>query len=587
MSSRSGDKAGGPEPLSLLAAHAPDTIVAFGDMGERTARHLLLDAARIARKLPDATPGSHVLLVFEHDRYALAASLLAALERGHAISLAPNSRADSMLAVQRRSETVAVAHDTDAGAGLHVPRLLEEEDDTAALVAPLRLRSGVIATVFTSGTTGPMTAWRKTSAELVGEAQCLARSFALGPGDRIVGSVPTGHIYGLLFTVLLPLSVGAAFSRQTPLHAEAVSDIVLRHDATALVSVPVQLRALARSAPESLAPLKQVFSSTGPLPERVALEFADRHGIAITEALGSTETGGIAFRQRSGAKDDSWQPFDEVRVSVSTGGRLCVDSPFLHSDLARPFETADLVEIREDGSFEHLGRADGIVKIGGHRVSVQAVEDCLRELPGVDDAFVVATASHDVRGHQLLAAVAPANCDPEKIRRALLKRFEPSSLPRRMRCVDCLPRETNGKISRERFMRLFDLKEDGTPRNWDLEWSPAEIDPEAEPQTFSRRLCIPADYAWFEGHFEGYPVLAGAVQLKEIILPSIRLAFPALGPVRSMNRVKFNQRILPGDELVVQLKLQPSTEVVAFAIDRDGDSCSSGTLRFSKPGSGQ
>ena len=33
---------------------------------------------------------------------------------------------------------------------------------------------------------------------------------------------------------------------------------------------------------------------------------------------------------------------------------------------------------------------------------------------------------------------------------------------------------------------------------------------------------IPEDYVYFEGHFRGYPVLAGVVQLHELVLPSVR-----------------------------------------------------------------
>jgi acyl-coenzyme A synthetase/AMP-(fatty) acid ligase len=81
----------------------------------------------------------------------------------------------------------------------------------------------VLATVFTSGSTGPMLAAPKTAASLFGEAHALARSFGIGPGDRIVGSVPPVHIYGLLFTLLLPLACGAAFARETPHHAESIA----------------------------------------------------------------------------------------------------------------------------------------------------------------------------------------------------------------------------------------------------------------------------------------------------------------------------------------------------------------------------
>ena len=211
-------------PFELLGMHESDSVVAFGGAGTKTASDLLSDAKRISLALPPACENSHALLVFEQDRYAMAAALIGALDRGHAVALPPSSRRDSILAVHGRPETAVVVHDTDAGFPIRISDLLDGESERGAAhpspFAPMVPHAGVIATVFTSGTTGPVTAWPKTSAELLGEANMLGTNFEVGKGDRIVGGVPPGHIYGLLFTILLPLMRGAAFSRETPHHAE-------------------------------------------------------------------------------------------------------------------------------------------------------------------------------------------------------------------------------------------------------------------------------------------------------------------------------------------------------------------------------
>lgn len=569
--------------IALLAHHDAQALVAFGEAGDRRAADLLLDAARVARALPEPRPGSQVLLVFEGDRYALAAALLGSLHRGHAIALPPNSRRDSILAVREHPSTVAVAHDTQAGLEIDVPALLAGARDAAPLARPIRSPADVMATVFTSGTTGPMTAWKKSSAELIGEALGLARAFGIGPEDRILATVPAGHIYGLLFSVLLPLVTGAAFCRETPHHAEAVAHAARRHGATVLASVPAHLRALAASEAGALAPIRRVFSSTGPLPEATAFDFARRHALPITEILGSTETGGIAHRSRnpdaaSNAHADAWQPFEAVRVSVAPSGHLCVDSPYLYADLPRPFQTGDLVSALPDGRFEHLGRADGIVKIAGHRVALGDVEEQLRACAGVEDAAVVAIPAEGARGHQLLAVVAPADLAIGALRERLLERFVPTCLPRRIRCVEALPRESNGKLGREKLLRLFALDATGRPGTMTLAWSEAHSERSDERTRVERRVTIPRDYGWFLGHFDGFPVLAGAVQLKELILPSIEAAFPDLGRFRSMNRVKFNERIVPGDALVLRLTRKQDTPRVAFEVLRDATVCTSGTI---------
>jgi len=565
--------------FELLGLHEPDAVVAFGGEGTRTAADLLADAACLSRALPPAFDGSHVLLVFDEDRYWMAAAMLAAFDRGHAVALPPNTRRESILGVHQRPDTVTILHDSEAGFPIRIADVLAASDAGGEpLRAPVIPPPGVIATVFTSGTTGPMTAWEKGSAELLGEAAMLGAAFDVAKDARIVGGVSPGHIYGLLFTVLMPLMRGAAFSRETPHHAESVARCVEENAADILVTVPAQLRALEALAKGSLSSLRRVFSSTGPLPESVADAFNERHALPVTEILGSTETGGIASRTRQLEGSEAWRPFFEVAVSVSDEGRLLVDSPFVHAGLPRPLETADLVALNEDGSFAHLGRADGIVKIGGRRVSIQEVEDQLRQQPEVEDVAVVAIPAPGARGHQLLAALAPASLDTQALKSALLEKFEPTCLPRRFVCVDLLPRDLNGKAPRERILGLFDLRSDGRPKNWTLGWGRAMKSTEGETESLEIPVCVPEDYAWFEGHFEEYPVLAGAVQLKELVLPTVARAFPELGAVRRMSRIKFSGRITPGNDLSIRVERDARKGRVGFEIRKGGEVCSRGLL---------
>jgi acyl-coenzyme A synthetase/AMP-(fatty) acid ligase len=568
--------------LELLGAHRMDACVAFGGAGPKTASELLADAAHVSRALPPASDQSHVLLVFERDRYQMAAALLGALDRGHAVALPPTLRREAIWSVRQRPETVAMVHDTDAGIDFRVSDLIDRAPAGPPLTAPIVPGRRVMATVFTSGTTGPMTAWRKTAAELLGEAHSLGATFRIDAGDRIVGTVPPGHIYGLLFTILLPLARGAAFSRETPHHAESIAHCANAHRASVLVTVPAHLRALSALEAGALSNLRRVFSSTGPLPEPVVRAFAKRHGLPVTEVLGSTETGGIAWRERRGGEASSWRPFASVRVAVGPGGRLRVDSPFVHADLPRPFETADLVRMNEDGSFEHLGRADGIVKIGGHRVSIQEVEGCIRQQPGVEDVAIVAIPAEGARGHQLLAAVAPASVDLANLKAALLKRFEPTCLPRRIVRIDELPVESNGKTQRERILRLFGLKPNGQPFDWTVEWDEPKAESRGPRESISFGVRLPEDYGWFEGHFDGFPVLAGAVQLKELVFPAIARAFPDLGDVIAMPRIKFPGRITRGDSLTVRIERGVRAGRVSFEI-RNGEQVRTyGTLILSQ-----
>ena len=174
----------------------------------------------------------------------------------------------------------------------------------------------------------------------------------------------------------------------------------------------------------------------------------------------------------------------------------------------------------------------------------------------------------------------PSDCDTARLRAALLERFEPSCLPRRLLAVESIPREENGKLPRARMLALFGLRADERPLEAALEFGALAREASGEPERVQVDVKLPEDWSWFDGHFEGYPVLAGAVQLKELVLPVVARAFPGLGSVESLQRVKFSGRIVPGDALTVVLERTRSRQRVHFEIRRHGELCSSGTLAF-------
>lgn len=553
-------------------------MVAFGEGGPRVASDLRRDVAIVAAAIEAAHPerdeGAHALLVFDNDRYAFTVALLGAWSAGLAVALPPNGRAQTIASLLGRPEVICLLHDTRAGGHLQVPRLLEgptRAEPTPALPLP-----PVAATVFTSGTTKDSEAWPKTADQLLGETGVLARTFQIEPGGRSVVTVPPAHLYGLLFGVLLPLSTGGAFLRETPLLPEAVASRVEAAGADTLVSVPVHLRTAQTIEPARLASLRRVFSSTAPLDEATARSFAQTHGVPITEIFGSTETGGIAWRRRD--QGDRWCPLAGVSVSVDDRGHLQIDSPFLPPDAVRPWTTADLAEAGPEGSFIHRGRADGVVKIGGRRVSLPQLQRWLLAQPGVLDAELTSVPAPG-RGARLLAAVVAPGRDEQLLRQDMLESFPPSIVPRRLLLVDHLPREPSGKLPRRLLLALFGLRPDGNPPSARLGLGDPVVDPE-DPRVFTASVAIPTDYVYFDGHFDAYPILAGVVQLHEVIVPLVEQLRPHWGPLRELLRLKFSGRIVPGDEVSVTLRFAEERSDCDFEITRGDTRCSGGRLRF-------
>jgi acyl-coenzyme A synthetase/AMP-(fatty) acid ligase len=532
-----------------------DAPFAVGDE-PRTWGQLLADVESVAATLGDA---SGEVVVACGDRYVGAVALLAAWRAGRVAALPPNGRPETIDALAEARGISLILHD-GGGSGAR-----------ARDVRPLLGRGGAggdlpslpagktIACVYTSGSTGASVACPKTAGQLLGEAAMLARTFDVGPGARVLATVPSLHIYGLLFGTLMPLMGGGALVRATPLHAETIAAAVRAFEADVLCGVPAHLRGLAELPPGALAPVRRLFSSAAPLEAETASRLAGVLGFGPTEILGSTETGGIAWRD--GTVGSAWRPLPGVEVSTDADGAMLVRSPFVQA-AGDAYRGADAIRALPDGRFELVGRADGILKIGGTRVSVAEIERRLRGAPGVTDAAVVAVDVGGARGHELWAAVAPATLDAGALRAELRRHVDAVAVPRRFRAVASLPREDSGKLTRERLLALF-----------------GRAGAAATAERHAQPFHVPADWKYFQGHFEGFPLVAGVVQMTEIVLPGIAARWPHLRHPRRVTNLKFRSPINPGDGISVELTLL-APHKVGFALRRRDDLMSSGALEF-------
>ena len=538
----------------LLGCHAANDLVCFGGEGERTAAALLGLAMRIASELPEAAAGAGAVLACR-DRYFFCAALLGALQRGYRVMLPPNGQPETIRELARSAD--ALLHDVPGGAGLSV-RELEAglgAGQAGSLRADLLERPIVL---FTSGSTGVPEGHEKRLALLVAEACAHLSQFELA-GRRIVAGVPPHHIYGLLFGVLVPLLGGGSVLRSTPLFPRELSAALFEHHADVLVSVPPQLSALAEDHDLELPALRRVFCSAGPLTTQAAALLSAR-GVTITEILGSTETGGIAYRERHEA---AWSPLRAVHVTIDPEGVLCVDAPWLSDLQTRPSRTADRAELCA-GGFRHLGRADAVTKIAGRRVDLGDVESVLRAVPGVRDARVLAVEGKGVRGLTLWAVVESHEAQaPELLRAALHEHFDPVTVPKRFRRVASLPRNESGKVTRAALLALFDT--------WELTF---ESLPGGDV-----RVVVPRNTGFVRGHFEGDPILPGVVQLKHVALTETRRRFPELRALARVTRVKFKRMVLPGEALLLTLERKSPLQV-QFAMRVGSEPACSGIFHF-------
>lgn len=331
-----------------------------------------------------------------------------------------------------------------------VPGALADIDSTA-----IRNPDEPFLRLFTGGSTGKPKVWSKSPRNLFSEVFYLKEKFSLSDKDLFVATVPPYHIYGLLFSVLIPFAAHARILPDIYTFPQEIISTVNKHKATVLVSVPIHYRAL-KVDNISVPSLKVAFSSSGVLDRSDGLHFLEKTGLGVTEIYGSTETGGIAARCVS-EHTDSWRPFDIVSWKLA-GKRLSVKSEFASPEMEQDNEgyrlTGDEAREEKDNRFVLLGRADGIVKVAGKRVDLTDVQNKIKTLPTVRDAIVVALPAEKGR-ENVVAAVVACDLTDTQLRKLLMNMLEPYAVPRQVKIVGQIARTATGKVDRRRIERLF------------------------------------------------------------------------------------------------------------------------------------
>jgi acyl-coenzyme A synthetase/AMP-(fatty) acid ligase len=309
--------------------------------------------------------------------------------------------------------------------------------------------------LFTGGTTGTPQLWSKTPKNLLAEVSYLAAAFQITARDKILATVPANHIYGLLYSLLLPLICGAAVGPDTPSYPQEIGNALADTKATLFISIPVHYRAL-RESPVRRHLLRMAFSSAGALAEEDDSAFSNATGIPVTEIYGSTETGGIAYRKRAEGQT-SLTTFSCVEVRMEKE-KLWVRSDFLSAELTKNedgfFQTSDRAAPEGSTGFRLLGRSDGIVKVGGKRVDLMQIQELLKCESGVRDAYVFSLPVDSGRENEILAIIE-GKIEEERLRTFALKRLETHAHPRRIRIVEKIPVSPSGKYDRSAIENLF------------------------------------------------------------------------------------------------------------------------------------
>ncbi|MGA1858191.1 AMP-binding protein [Azospirillum sp. 11R-A] len=310
---------------------------------------------------------------------------------------------------------------------------------------------GFTVTLESSGTTGTPKRLRHDFTRLRGRLRGAAED-----GARWLLSYDPGAFAGLQ-VMLTAAATGALLVAPGGGTIATLAQAARLHAVTHVSGTPSFWRAFLMALGDAELPLAAVTlggeAADQPLLDRLAARFPHaklRHIYASTEA-------GALFAVADGRAGFPAAWLDDAPDGLAlriVDGVLEVRSPRAAPGAADGegwLSTGDLVE-RQGDRVLFAGRLDGLVNVGGVKVSAEAVERRLLAVDGVADAMVMAVPS-PITGHLLTATIVAApGVDEATLRvglRAAAADLPPAARPRTLTFADRIPLSAAGKKSRK------------------------------------------------------------------------------------------------------------------------------------------
>lgn len=326
---------------------------------------------------------------------------------------------------------------------------------------------------YSTGSTGFSKRVTRTHRHLLAEFDTVSKLLDISAADKILGSAPFFHSYGLSNAVLVPILAGATLYIMGDFFPKDVAKLIEQERVTGFPGVPFMFQLLVdlRSSADFTS-LRYAFSAGAPLPLATAQAFLSQYRVEIKQLYGSTETGVISFERQGVASAESTvgvpipgvtvQIVDESNQPVPDGteGQVSVVSSYAASTYDNQKEKSesyfsnekffpgDLGKISTRGQLILCGRKRQFINVAGNKVDPTEVENVLREYPAVSEAVVIGVP--DGAASEKVKAVLVAS--PHCTRAEIIEHCKRLAEFKRPRVIDFrkeIPRSPLGKILRK------------------------------------------------------------------------------------------------------------------------------------------
>jgi malonyl-CoA/methylmalonyl-CoA synthetase len=346
----------------------------------------------------------------------------------------------------------------------------------------------LVALLYTSGTTGRSKGAMLSHANLLSNAEVLAREWLFTAEDVLLHALPIFHTHGLFVASNVSLLTGGAMIFLPGFDRDQV--IRWLPQATVMMGVPTFYTRLLdhpRFAQQLVEHMRLFTSGSAPLLAETHVHFEARTGHRILERYGMTETNMTTSnpyegKRRAGTVGLALPGVDLKITDPVTGATLPQGEPGM-IEVRGPnvfkgywqmpektreelrddgfFITGDIGLIDADGYLSIVGRAKDLIITGGYNVYPKEIELILDEQLWVEESAVIGLPHPDfgeaVFG--VLVVTRGETVDTDAILAALAGRLAKFKLPKGLVVVDELPRNAMGKVQknllREQFKARF------------------------------------------------------------------------------------------------------------------------------------
>jgi long-chain acyl-CoA synthetase len=358
--------------------------------------------------------------------------------------------------------------------------------DARGQISPAVMSAGALAMIlYTSGTTGAAKGVCVTHESLLRHTHALVEhSLRLGEQDRVLGTLPLTHSYGIRMTLLAPFCAGARSIFVPRFSPSLTLQLCEAHGVTWLPGVPTMFVAWAsETGARPIETLRWCLSAGAPLVEDARLGAEERLGATVRQGYGLTEAtfSTINSPDDVAAPGSVGKPVKNVEIRIAneqdatlpsgSHGQVLVRGPnvmagYLDDPTATRhvmrggwLHTGDIGFLDEAGRLTVVDRIKDLILRGGHSIYPSELENVIADHPLVRSVAVVGQ-SDPYYGEEVVAIIIPRQpIDLAELQAWMRERLASHKLPRRIAFTDSMPQSGSGKTLKRQLRQQIETGE--------------------------------------------------------------------------------------------------------------------------------